>query len=116
MQPPMIGVNLREIVNRLALEAMADQPPTTRVHPGPIVDSYVAQITNWTQCLTPLQLGRSFSMEEVMALAGLKGRYRDRASVKYTGEALRRCGFKQQRDWTAAGRNKRYWKFAGEEK
>ena len=116
MQPPMIGVNLREVVNRLALEAMIDHPPTTHVPAEPIPDGYVTQITRWTQRLTPAQLGRCFSMDEVMALAGLKGRYRDHASVRYTGEALRRCGFKQKRDWTAAGRNKRYWLFEGEEK
>jgi hypothetical protein len=90
--------------------------PHTHVAIGPIADGYVRQITKWTQRLTPAQLGRCFSMEEVMALAGLKGRYREHASVRYTGEALRRCGFKQKRDWTAAGRNKRYWKFGGEEK
>lgn len=116
MQPPMIGVNLRELVNRLALEAMADQALITHVHVGPIVDSYVEQIIHWTKRLTPAQLGRRFSLEEVMALAGLKGRYREHASHRYTGEALRRCGFKQKRDWTAAGRNKRYWQFLGDQK
>ena len=115
MQPPMIGVNLREAVNRLTCEAMA-VPPTKHDSSGPIVDGYVAQIISWTQRLTPAQLGRSFSMAEVMLLAGLKGRYRDFASLRYTGEALRRCGFKQKRDWTTAGRNKRYWKFVGNEK
>jgi len=114
MQPPMIKVNLRDVVNRLALQAMAKQPTTTYVHAEPIADEYVSKITMWTKCLTPAQLGRYFSMEEVMALAGLKGRYRDHASVRYTGEALRRCGFIQKRDWTASGRNKRYWLFEGE--
>ena len=111
LQPPVIGATLRESVNRLVREATAttSMSPDTHVATGPIADGYVTQITNWTQRLTPVQLGRCFSMEEVMALAGLKGRYRDHASVRYTGEALRLCGFKQKRDWTAAGRNKRYW-------
>lgn len=113
MQPPMIGASLREVVNRLALQAIAQQPQKEHSHTGPIADGYVTQITNWVQRLTPAQLGRCFSMEEVMTLAGLKGRYRDHASVRYTGEALRRCGFKQKRDWTASGRNKRYWLFEG---
>ena len=116
MQPPMIGVNLREVVNRLALQAMAEQPPNAYAPAGPIADGYLTQIKNWVQRLTPAQLGRGFSMEEVMTLAKLKGRYREQASVRYTGEALRRCGFKQKRDWTTAGRNKRYWVFEGEEK
>ncbi|BDU57930.1 hypothetical protein LMORI2_09120 [Limnohabitans sp. MORI2] len=111
LQPPVIGATLRESVNRLVREATATttMTPHTHVATGPIADGYVTQITNWVQRLTPAQLGRCFSMDEVMTLAGLKGRYRDHASVRYTGEALRRCGFKQKRDWTAAGRNKRYW-------
>lgn len=118
LQPPVIEATLRESVNRLVREAAAtsSMAPHTHFATEPIADGYVTQITKWIQCLTSAQLGRCFSLEEVMALAGLKGRYRDHASVKYTGEALRRCGFKQKRDWTAAGRNKRYWKFVGEEK
>lgn len=110
-QPPVIGATLRDAVNRLAREAMAS--PTTQPHThattGHIADTYVTQITNWSQRLTPAQLGRRYSMEEVMALAGLRGRYRDHASARYTGEALRRCGFVTKRDWTTAGRNKRFW-------
>ena len=111
VQPPVIGVGLRDAVNRLAREAIAapsTQPPA-HVSTGSIADKYVTQIMNWSQRLTPAQLGRRYSMEEVMALAGLKGRYRDNASVRYTGEALRRCGFVTKRDWTTSGRNKRYW-------
>lgn len=115
MQPPMIGVSLREAVNRLVGEAMASPPPKHDTSAS-IVDGYVAQIISWRQRLTPAQLGRSFSMVEVMLLAGVKGRYREHASLRYTGEALRQCGFKQKRDWTTAGRNKRYWQFVGEEK
>lgn len=110
-QPPVIGANLRDAVNRLAREAKATstaQPPA-HASTGSIADSYVTQIMNWSHRLTPAQLGRRYSMEEVMALAGLKGRYRDHASVRYAGEALRRCGFVTKRDWTSAGRNKRFW-------
>lgn len=118
LQPPVIRETLRDSVNRLVREAASTSSlgPHKQFATEPIADGYVAQIISWTQRLTPAQLGRSFSLEEVMALAGLKGRYREHASLRYTGEALRRCGFKQQRDWTAAGRNKRYWKFIGDEK
>ena len=110
-QPPVIGANLRDAVNRLAREATAIATPQPYAHAATdsIPDGYVTQIMNWSQRLTPAQLGRRYSMEEVMTLAGLKGRYRDHASVRYTGEALRRCGFVTKRDWTSAGRNKRYW-------
>lgn len=111
MQPPVIGATLRETVNRLAREATSTPTPqpTTHLALGSISDNYVTQIMNWSQRLTPAQLGRRYSLEEVMTLAGLKGRYRDHASVRYTGEALRRCGFVTKRDWTTAGRNKRFW-------
>ncbi|MFM2029143.1 MAG: hypothetical protein RL517_334 [Pseudomonadota bacterium] len=111
MQPPIIGVNLREAVNRLVQEATATAKSTP--HPqsikSSISDGYVNQILIWCQNLTPSQLSRSYTLEEVMALNGLKGRYREQASVRYTAEALKRCGFKQKRDWTVAGRNKRFW-------
>lgn len=109
MQPPVISANLRDTVNRLVREAAVISQSHTHLPPGSIADSYVTQITRWSQQLTPAQLSRRYSMEEVMALAGLKGRYRDHASVRYTGEALRRCGFVTKRDWTTAGRNKRFW-------
>ncbi len=111
LQPPVIGANLRETVNRLVREATAtnSMASQTNAATGSIEDIYVTQITKWAQCLTQAQLGRCFSIEEVMVLAGLKGRYRSQASVRYTAEALRRCGFKQKRDWTVAGRNKRFW-------
>ena len=109
VQPPVIRATIQDAVNRLVREAASTPLPHTHLASGSISDSYVAQITSWSQQLTPAQLSRKYSMEEVMTLAGLKGRYRDHASVRYTGEALRRCGFVTKRDWTTAGRNKRFW-------
>lgn len=113
MQPPIIGVNLREAVNRLVQEATATATPTSTPHlqsiKCSITDEYVNQILSWCQKLTPAQLSRSYTLEEIMVLNSLKGRYRDHASSRYTGEAIRQCGFVPKRDWTSAGRNKRYW-------
>ena len=114
-QPPVISAYLRDTVERLTTEAAAaplSQSKRTAAS-ALIADIYVAQITQWIQRLPPAQLTRSYSMDEVMVLADLKGRYRDYASVRYTGEALRRCGFVTKRDWTTAGRNKRYWVLRG---
>jgi hypothetical protein len=111
LQPPVIRENLRDTVNRLMNEAASTatpQAPTHGAHAS-ITDNYVIQIMSWTQRLAPAQLCRSYTLDEVMTLAGLKGRYRDHASVRYTGEALRRCGFVTKRDWSTAGRNKRFW-------
>lgn len=111
MQPPVIAAYLRDSVNRLVTEsrgkAICHPPSNTEM--GAIPDCYVNQIMKWSQQLSPAQISRKYSIEEVMSLACLRGRYRDHASVRYTSEALRRCGFVNKRDWTVAGRNKRYW-------
>ncbi len=111
MQPPVITAHIRASVNQLLTESKdrANSRESTNQHKIEILDCYADQIMKWSQHLSPVQLLRKYSIEEVMALACLRGRYRDRASVRYTGEALRRCGFITKRDWTVAGRNKRYW-------
>lgn len=113
MQPPVIFENIREAVNRLKSEAMREQAPSVQPLPKvDITDEYVERIQKWMNALPPLQQCRQFTINEVIALATLPGHFRPNASLRYTGEALRRCGFKQKRDWTAAGRNKRYWKWS----
>jgi hypothetical protein len=111
MQPPVITAHIRNSVNQLLTESKdrAIGRVIKKSDKLEILDCYAEQIMNWSQHLSPVQLLRKYSIEEVMALACLRGRYRDQASVRYTGEALRRCGFITKRDWTVAGRNKRYW-------
>jgi hypothetical protein len=111
MQPPVITPHLRDSVNLLVTKSRekATCHPPSNTEMGAILDCYANQIMKWSQHLSPAQLSRKYSIEEVMALACLRGRYRDHASVRYTSEALRRCGFVTKRDWTVAGRNKRYW-------
>ena len=115
MQPPVIFENIREAINRLKSEAMREQAAPVQALPKvDITDEYVERIQKWVSGLPPLQQCRQFTITEVIALATLPGHFRPNASLRYTGEALRRCGFKQKRDWTAAGRNKRYWLFEGD--
>ena len=111
MQPPVITAHIRDSVNQLLTESKdrAMSRVSTKPEKIEILDCYADQIMKWSQHLSPVQLLRRYSIEEVMALACLRGRYRDQASVRYTGEALRRCGFVTKRDWTTAGRNKRFW-------
>lgn len=111
MQPPVISAHIRDSVLRLVSESseQATCLHHSKKEMAAIPDCYVTRIMNWSQHLSPAQLSRKYSIQEVMTLACLKGRYRDQASVRYTGEALRRCGFVTKRDWTEAGRNKRYW-------
>jgi hypothetical protein len=117
MQPPLIFQNLRTAIDQLKTEALSVKASSVQaVTKESIPDEYVERIQTWVSRLPPVQLQRQFTITEVIALATLPGHFRPNASLRYTGEALRRCGFKQQRDWTAAGRNKRYWQFVGEEK
>ena len=111
MQPPVITAHILDSVTQLLTESKGRVINRESTNPGKIeiLDCYADQIMKWSQHLSPVQLIRKYSIEEVMALACLRGRYRDKASFRYTGEALRRCGFVTKRDWTVAGRNKRFW-------
>ena len=110
MPPPLIFLSLRESVNRLAAEA--EEASRARITPcgnTSIVADYEQRIQRWVSDMSPMQLTRRFTIKEVMELAHLPGRYRAHGSQRYAGEALRRCGFVTKRDWTTAGRNKRFW-------
>jgi hypothetical protein len=66
--------------------------------------------------MAPEQRTRRFSVDEVERLASLVGKHGGRAAHHHIAQALRAMGFQPCRDWTIAGRNKRFWKFSGEMK
>jgi len=103
---------LRQQIDKLKTETLElnSKPPTRLAKPISLIDHYTHQITEWVASLNPLQLSRSYTLLEIIALAGLKGHYRIRASNQFTGAALRASGFMSKRDWTNQGRNSRYWK------
>jgi ABC-type hemin transport system substrate-binding protein len=72
------------------------------------------QIKAWSESMTPEQRNRRFSTEEIERLAGLKGKTGGRTAHHHIAMALREVGLKPYRDWTVAGRNRRYWKIQGE--
>lgn len=72
------------------------------------------QIKTWTESMTPEQLARRFTTEEIERLAGLVGQHCGRAAHHHIAQALRALGFQPCRDWTIAGRNRRFWKYSGE--
>ena len=67
------------------------------------------KIMAWLDAMTPEQRVRRFTTFEVECLAGLKGKNGLNVAHHHIGLALRNCGFRPKRDWTVAGRNKRYW-------
>lgn len=112
----ILGPTLREQIDKLKAETLElnSKPPTRPTKPISLVDHYTDQITKWVSSMTALQRQRTYTLEEIISLAGLKGHFRSRASNQFTGEALRRSNFYPKRDWTNSGRNKRYWKIKKE--
>jgi len=108
---------LRHQIDRLKAETLElNSGPLTRpTKPISLIDHYTHQITEWVATLNPLQRLSSYTLLEIIALAGLKGHYKERASNQFTGEALRRSGFTAKRDWSNLGRNSRYWKLIKKE-
>lgn len=115
MQPPQIRGGLIAELEKLKQDAEAASRTPAGVHPTGVVDEYTTRIRAWTETMTPQQRQRRFTLREVMTLAELHGRFRPAPSGHCTGTALRRCGFKCRRDWTAAGRNRRYWIYQEEQ-
>ena len=112
-QPPVIKAYLKDQLIRLqenAINSIARKPKGHRE--VDLVKLYTQRIHKWIRSLSPSQQQREFSIKEIMVLADLRGHYRKLASVQYTAEALRNCGFKQNRNWKISGRNKRFWKWS----
>ena len=72
-------------------------------------DKLREQIKAWSESMTPEQRKRRFTIEEIERLAGLMGKFGGRAAHHHIAQSLRAIKFVPRRDWTAAGRNKRYW-------
>lgn len=111
MQPPVIYQPLRSRLEQLSDRAITQARPAakqqTRIR-API-EQYVELIRSWQRQQPPIQNQRKFTIDELIQLTNLEGRYRMKPSQRHVAEALRRCGFFSKRDWTNAGRNKRYW-------
>lgn len=117
MQPHhILGPTLRQQIDKLKAETLElnSNPPISPAKPISLINHYTSQISTWVSSMTALQRQRIYTLEEIIALAGLKGHFRSRASNQFTGEALRRCGFRPKRDWSNLGRNKRYWTLINE--
>jgi hypothetical protein len=108
---------LRQQIDKLKAETLElnSNPPAGPAKPESLIDHYTDQITTWITTLTVLQKQRKYKLQEISALAQLKGHYREKPSNQFTGEALRRCGFIAKRDWSAAGRNCRWWQLTKKE-
>ncbi len=66
-----------------------------------------AQIHRWWTNLPPILRERCFQITEIAGVCS--GRYRKRPALREVAAALRALGWQEERDWTKAGRNHRYW-------
>ena len=115
MQPPVIyqplRLRLEQLSGRATTQAGSIAKPQTRIRPS--IEQYVEFIRGWQSQQPPIQNQRKFTIDELIQLTNLEGRYRMKPSHRYVAEALRLSGFTAKRDWTNAGRNKRYWYWQG---
>lgn len=106
---------LREYIQKLRDEAISRTAITQNKTSLNLVDQYTHSITQWVNSQTPSQLSRAFTLIEIASLSKLAGRNNATPSNQYVSQAARRCGFVNRRNWTASGRNKRYWLYKAEQ-
>ena len=68
---------------------------------------FAVLVREWYQSIPPAARNRRFTADELVHR--FAGRYRDRPALRMIAAALRANGFTQHRDWSAQGRNQRYW-------
>ena len=105
MQPPTFN----SVPLRIQLGQLKHAAAAVRVKHQSHADKLRDQIKAWSESMTPEQRKRRFTLEEIERLAGLVGKVGRGAAHHPIAQSLRAIGFDSRRDWTAAGRNKRYW-------
>jgi|Laugresbdmm110sn_1035088.scaffolds.fasta_scaffold69603_2 hypothetical protein len=80
------------------------------------IDLLSEKLQAWAKSMTPEQRMRRFTTEEVERLAGLVGKHGGRAAHHQISIVLRHIGFQHCRDWSVAGRNRRFWQFSRDAK
>ncbi len=110
MQPPSSYTYLRDRIAQLKMEAEArnNNPLSARVACTPI-EEYCQKINAWIDTLPPSQQERKYSIEEIISLAGLKGKTTALPALSDVATALRLAKFSQVRSWKKADRSKRFW-------
>ena len=94
--------NLRKVSEeqRAELELRSSQPSVEW-------EPLEVQINSWWSSLPPVLQLRNYQITEIAAQC--KGRYRAKPALRQVATSLRALGWTQKRDWSAVGRNRRYW-------
>lgn len=113
--PPLISEPLYLQIQRLKGEVAASNLKKASGRPATLPTYTLEEkLVLWIELLTPAQLQRTYTTIEVIKLASLTGKYRERPALQEVAQLLRKQGFEHRRSWTNASRNQRYWKFKGE--
>lgn len=112
MQPPRMRPWLLQQIDDLKAQAsrQAEVTPSSMPppkNPCPPVD-YKTLIQRWYDMEAPALRQRKYSMSEF--ILRFTGRFRPKPAARLVAEALRELGWTEHRDWTRAGRNRRYWR------
>lgn len=111
MLPPLMKPTLKKEIDQLIARASRQSQVTSPSRPSsqitcPPVD-YKQLIRRWYDKEPPALRHRKYSMTEF--ILRFAGRFRPKPAARLIAEALRELGWTEHRDWTRAGRNRRYW-------
>lgn len=105
MPPPLSGQSysdhLRALQHALSSAPQQEEGCTTHKY------DYVVALRKHFNSLPPANISRRWTLDELCNI--LPGRYANKPAPRFIAAALRELGFTEHRDWTHAGRNRRYW-------
>lgn len=111
MQPPQMMTSLKQQVDQLIARANQQATVTPSLRPAPTNSctnlDYKQLIHHWYEQEAPALRERKYSMTEFVMR--FTGRFRPKPATRLIAQALRELGWTEHRDWTRAGRNRRYW-------
>lgn len=114
MQPPQFSPYLLDGLRRLREKAITQAEraesqiaQTDTAKQQRQQTDFVQLVREWYEAIPPAARARRYTTEEL--LNTFKGRYSARPSTRMIAAALVANGFTPHRDWTRAGRNRRYW-------
>lgn len=104
---PILKKEIDQLIARASRQAQVTPPalPASQITCPPV--DYKKLVQQWYDKEPPALRNRKYSMAEFVIR--FTGRFRPRPATRLIAEALRELGWTEHRDWTRAGRNRRYW-------
>lgn len=107
-QPPRTTVkSYIEHLNKLTEVAVSKSARGRSAKTKTVYEPLEIQIARWWANLPEAMKDRSFQITEIAGVCG--GKSLERPALRNVAAALRALGWKEYRDWTTTGRNRRFW-------